>query len=55
MHAQKVTDLAQYRAARQRPVSEICNQSAAFETVVVANMRFWFSLWRTGLRAMTGV
>jgi len=45
-----VTQLAQERAIRQKPVTDLCKWSEAFETVTVANVKFMFAWQRTFLR-----
>jgi len=45
-----VTQLAQERAIRQKPVTDLCRWSDAFETVATANLKFMFAWQRTVLR-----
>ena len=47
-----VTDLAHYRAARQRPIIDACDWSAAFESVATTNIKIAFAWQRMWLRAL---
>ena len=47
----KVTDMAAWRAAHARPISDACRWSEAIETVLTTNIRVAFAWQRTLLRA----
>ena len=47
----KITDMARWRAAHARPISDACRWSSAFETVMTTNFRVAFAWQRTLLRA----
>lgn len=55
----KITDLAAWRAAHTRPITDACRWSEAVETVTRANMQAWMTvtfLWpRILLRSAFGV
>lgn len=48
----KITDLAAWRAAHSRPITDACRWSEAIETVLTTNLRIAFAWHRTWLRAM---
>ena len=50
----KITDLAAWRVAHSRPVSDACRWSEAIETVWITNLRVVFAWQRMCLRAMIG-
>lgn len=52
MTACKITDLAAWRAAHARPISDACRWSQGFETIFTAHVRLAFAWHRTILRAM---
>lgn len=47
----KVTDMAAWRAAHARPISDACRWSEAFETIALTNLRVGFAWQRMVLRA----
>ena len=47
----KVTDMAAWRAAHARPISDACRWSEAVETVLTTNVRMAFAWQRVLLRA----
>lgn len=47
----KVTDMAAWRAAHARPISDACRWSEAIETVLTTNLRMAFAWQRALLRA----
>ena len=49
-----ITDLAHYRAARQKPITNACAWSSAFESVAATNIKIVFAWQRIWLRAMIG-
>jgi hypothetical protein len=55
----KITDLGAVRAARARPINDVCRWSEAVETVTRANVQAWMTvtfLWpRILLRSAFGV
>jgi hypothetical protein len=55
----KITDLAAWRAAHARPITDACRWSEAVETVTRANLQAWMTmtfLWpRILLRTTFGV
>jgi hypothetical protein len=55
----KITDLARWKAAHQRPITDACRWSEAIETVTRANLQAWMTmtfLWpRILLRTTFGV
>lgn len=55
----KITDLGAVRAARARPINDVCRWSEAVETVTRANAQAWMTvtfLWpRILLRSAFGV
>lgn len=46
----QVTQLAQYRMVRQRPITALCIWSGALEQIMLTNVRFCFACQRTWLR-----
>lgn len=48
----KITDMAAWRAAHTRPITDACRWSEAIETVWLTNLRIAFAWQRTVLRAM---
>jgi hypothetical protein len=46
----KVTNLAQYRAARQRPVTDWCRWHAAVQTLALSMINISFSAHRDFVR-----
>ena len=48
----KITDLAAWRAAHAKPITDACRWSEAIETVLTTNLRIAFAWQRTVLRAM---
>lgn len=54
-HPGKITALAQYRAIRQRPVTDACRWLDAWQIVAEASLRAAFAWHRTCLRAITGL
>ena len=57
--SEKITDMAAWRAARARPITDACRWSEAVETVTRANLQAWMTmtfLWpRILLRTTFGV
>jgi hypothetical protein len=57
--SEKITDLAAWRAAHARPITDACRWSEAVETVTRANLQAWMTmtfLWpRILLRTTFGV
>lgn len=47
----RITDMAAWKAAHARPISDACRWIEAFETVWVTNFRVMFAWQRTVLRA----
>lgn len=50
---QQVTELAAYRAMRQRPMNDVCRWSEAIEQIAVTHLRLAFAWQRCMLRALT--
>lgn len=46
----QITDMAQYRAARQRPITDACRWLDAWEYIAAMHMRVYFAAWRSYLR-----
>lgn len=57
--SEKITDMAAWRAAHARPITDACRWSEAVETVTRANLQAWMTmtfLWpRILLRTTFGV
>ena len=57
--SEKITDMAAWRAAHARPITDACRWSEAVETVTRANLQAWMTmtfLWpRILLRTTVGV
>lgn len=49
--SEKITDLAAWRAAHARPITDACRWSEVVETVLTTNLRVVFAWQRTVLRA----
>lgn len=49
--SEKITDMARWRAAHARPISDACRWSEAIESVMTTNLRVVFAWQRTLLRA----
>ena len=47
----KITDLAAWRAAHAKPITDACRWSEAIESVLTTNLRVMFAWQRTVLRA----
>lgn len=47
----KITNLATWRAAHTRPITDACRWSSAIETVISTNLRIAFAWQRIILRA----
>ena len=50
----QITDMARYRAARQRPATDLCRWSEAFEKIATTNVRMAFAWQRGILRYLFG-
>ena len=48
----KITDMAAWRAAHARPITEACRWSEAIESVLTTNLRIAFAWQRMVLRSM---
>ncbi len=55
MIPQKITELAEYRARKAKPVADALAWHSAFETVFVANLTAALAWQRTIFRAVFGV
>lgn len=50
----QITDMARYRAARQKPATDLCRWSEAFEKITATNLRIAFAWQRGVLRYLFG-
>lgn len=50
----KITYMARYRAARQRPASDLCRWQGALEQITITNLRIWCAWQRSVWRLLLG-
>lgn len=50
----QITDMARYRAARQRPATDLCRWSEALEKIAATNLRIAFAWQRGVMRYLFG-
>ena len=50
MSMSKVTEMAQYKATRQKPVTDACAWLHALELIQAAHTRIFYAAWRSWIR-----